>query len=242
MKNAKKIVLLLLSLVLLCGVFAVAALAEEPASTATVVYPDGSVDAVAVGDTIVPKAFTDGLYYGAGNTLYKDDATEGWSFTLDGAALTDLTVTEAMVGKTIVAGGVDKVYSKIQIHFPEGDYWKWLQGGSVKLNGTYYYTAVFAQAGTSGTKTYKDYSLVDGEVVETENKFSLKVLLSIVDDVRHSFSTRAEHLNSLSSVRNRYRKLLFAFRNLAIGILNSKRAYRSFLTIRKAKWFQHFYQ
>ncbi len=110
MKNAKKIVLLLLSLALLCGIFAVAALAEEPASTATVVYPDGSVATVAVGDAIVPKTFTDGLYYGEGNTLYKDDATEGWIFTVDGAALADLTVTEAMAGKKIIASGADKVY------------------------------------------------------------------------------------------------------------------------------------
>ena len=43
MRNAKKLMLLLLSLVLLCGIFAVAALAEEgEAAKATVVYPDGS--------------------------------------------------------------------------------------------------------------------------------------------------------------------------------------------------------
>ncbi len=110
MKNAKKLLLLLLSLAMLCGVFAVAALAEASESAATVVYPDGSVDTVNVGDAIVPKEFTDGLYYGKDNTLFKDDATEGWSFTLDGAALSDLTVTDAMAGKKIIAGGADKVY------------------------------------------------------------------------------------------------------------------------------------
>jgi hypothetical protein len=85
-------------------------LAEASGSAATVVYVDGSVATVNVGDAIVPKEFTDGLYYGKGNTLFKDDATEGWSFTLDGAALSDLTVTDAMAGKKIIAGGADKVY------------------------------------------------------------------------------------------------------------------------------------
>ena len=47
MKNAKKLLLLLLSLVLLVGVFAVAALADDNAAdAATVVYPDGSMDEV----------------------------------------------------------------------------------------------------------------------------------------------------------------------------------------------------
>ena len=112
MKNMKKLLLLVLSLMLLCGIFAVAALAEEPAQEATVVYPDGSTEVVAVGETITPKTFTDGLYYGKGNTLFKDDATEGWSFHLRGTdtALTDLTVTEAMAGKQVYATGADKVY------------------------------------------------------------------------------------------------------------------------------------
>ncbi len=110
MRNAKKLMLLLLSLALLCGIFAVAALAEEPAKEVTVVYPDGATDTFAVGETITPKTFTDGLYYGKGNTLFKDDATEGWSFTLDGAALADLTVTDAMAGKKIIASGANKVY------------------------------------------------------------------------------------------------------------------------------------
>ena len=89
MKNMKKLLLLVLSLMLLCGIFAVAALAEEPAQEATVVYPDGSTEVVAVGQTITPKEFqTEGeakLYYGADNTLFKDDATEGWLFTVEGA-------------------------------------------------------------------------------------------------------------------------------------------------------------
>ncbi len=85
---------------------------NENPEKATVIYPDGTTETVAVGDTIIPKAFTDGLYYGMGNTLFMDDATEGWIFTVEGkeGALADLTVTEAMVGKTIIASGADKVY------------------------------------------------------------------------------------------------------------------------------------
>ena len=119
MKNMKKLLLLVLSLALMAGVFAFATLAEEAEPevlTATVVYPDGSREAVAVGATITPKEFkTEGdavLYYGADNTLFKDDATEGWIFTVEGAdaPLADLTVTEEMAGKKIIASGVDKVY------------------------------------------------------------------------------------------------------------------------------------
>ena len=90
--------------------------AEEQADVATVVYPDGSTETVAVGSAITPKEFgAEGetkLYYGANNTLYKDDATEGWIFTVEGeaTALADLTVTEDMAGKKIIASGVDKVY------------------------------------------------------------------------------------------------------------------------------------
>ena len=77
MKRTNKILILLLSLVLMIGAFAVMASAEE-AQVATVVYPDGSTVSVAVGTQIDPKPFTDGLYHGEGNTLFKDDATEGW--------------------------------------------------------------------------------------------------------------------------------------------------------------------
>ena len=120
MKNAKKILLLALSLVMLVGIFAVAALAEGTAEGVTVVYPDGATETFAVGEAIVPKAFVNDkttgedakLYYGLGNTLYKDDATEGWLFTVEGAdaALADLTVTAEMAGKKVIASGADKVY------------------------------------------------------------------------------------------------------------------------------------
>jgi len=140
MRNAKKLLLLLLSLVLLIGVFTVAALAEETteAQTATVVYPDGTTQTVNVGDTIVEKEFENGFYQGAGNTLFKDDATAGWTFTLEGEmnALTDLTVTEAMSGKVILAGGADKVYATVEITITAGDYVIWLGNKQYVVAGT----------------------------------------------------------------------------------------------------------
>ncbi len=162
MKNAKKILLLVLSLIMLVGIFAVWALAEEAPATATVVYPDGKKVSVEVGKQITPEAFvTEGdakLYYGEGNTLFKDDATEGWIFTVEGEAepLASLTVTAEMAGKKILASGADQVYSTVKIHFPEGDYYKWIRGNSeLKLSdGSKYYDAVYALAGTSGSKNY----------------------------------------------------------------------------------------
>ena len=148
MKSAKKLLLLLLSFVLLIGVFTVAALADDNAAdAATVVYPDGSVETYAVGDTIVPKEMTDGLYYGQGNTLFKDDATVGWIFTVDGVALADLTVTADMAGKQIIVSGADQVYSKIVTTFTDTDYYKY-----TIINGT----GTFVKAGASYTVTNED--------------------------------------------------------------------------------------
>ena len=201
MKNAKKILLLVLSLVMLVGVFAVASLAEEEASAATVVYPDGKTVSVAVGDAIVPEAFADGLYYGQGNTLFKDDATEGWLFTVEGedAALEDLTVTAEMAGKKILASGVQQVYSTIEVTFPEGDYYKWLSGSSgFKVDGVQYYTTVFAKAGTSGVATqYVQNS--DGTLGTKEIEYNLskrvagtyKIYFYDVDSLETYFSTSA---------------------------------------------------
>ena len=148
MKSAKKLLLLLLSFVLLIGVFTVAALADDNADVATVVYPDGAVETYAVGETIVPKEMTDGLYYGQGNTLFKDDATAGWIFTVkDGAALADLTVTADMAGKQIIVSGVDQVYSKIVTTFTDTDYYKY-----TVINGA----GKYIKAGTSYTVTNED--------------------------------------------------------------------------------------
>ena len=78
MRKAKKLALLLLSLVLLIGTFAVLALAEEteaPTPVATVVYPDGTTAEVAVGESLFSENFKEEgdakLYYGHGNTLFK---------------------------------------------------------------------------------------------------------------------------------------------------------------------------
>ena len=167
MKNAKKLLLLVLSLVMLVSIFAVVAFAEDAPATATVVYPDGSTDSVAVGSVIVPKEFTTEtseknengtvsarVFYGANNTLYIDDATEGWSFAVEGAeaALEDLTVTEEMAGKKIIASGVDKVYSTIDVTFSNVDYYKWISGSTgTTVDGSAKSNAVFVKAGTSGT-------------------------------------------------------------------------------------------
>ncbi len=175
MKNAKKLALLLLSLVLLVGVFTVATLAEDSANAATVLYPDGTTEEVAVGSAIVPKAFTDGLYAGAGNTLYQDDATEGWTFTVSGetAALTNLTVTEAMAGKTIVASGADKVYAVIDITIPEGDYYEYISGGSGN--------SVYVLSGTEETtkRVAGEYKVYLYDEASLQKFFSKNVSLEI---------------------------------------------------------------
>ncbi|MBP3591165.1 MAG: hypothetical protein J6K14_01650 [Clostridia bacterium] len=111
MKSAKKILLLVLSLMLLVGIFAVAALAEENAGAATVVYPDGTVDTYTAAGAITPSIATqDGLYYGKGYTLYKD-AGAGWTYTdADGNAVTEITDALIAKGAKITASGFNKVY------------------------------------------------------------------------------------------------------------------------------------
>lgn len=110
MKKIAKIWIITAVLSLLAALFAVSAFAE--ADTATVVYPDGTEVSYAVGETIAPIEAEGGLYYGKGNTLYKDDSVSGWRFTLEGAdaPLTSLTVTEEMAGRRILASGFDRVY------------------------------------------------------------------------------------------------------------------------------------
>ncbi len=111
MKNSKKLLILVLSLMLLVGVFVTAASAES-ADKVTVLYPDGTEVQYAVGETIV--APEGDLYAGKDNTLFKN-AGAGWAYSLDGAALSDLTVTEAMLGKTVTASGYDKVYFAVEV-------------------------------------------------------------------------------------------------------------------------------
>ena len=173
MKNAKKLMLLLLSLVLLIGTFAVVAFAGDAADVATVVYPDGTTETYAVGESIVPKAFTDGFYEGKGNTLWQGDA---WSFTVEGEtdALADLKVTDAMKGKTIMASGAKQVYSKLEIHLPEGDYYEYITGSSYKImvdgKEVEKKNAIYVLSGTSGTATH--LILKDGVEVEETVEYS----------------------------------------------------------------------
>lgn len=111
MKNSKKLLILVFSLMLLVGVFFTAVSAES-AEKVTVQYPDGTEVQYAVGETIV--APQGDLYAGMDNTLFKN-AGSGWVFSMDGAALSDLTVTEAMIGKTVIASGFDKVYFAVEV-------------------------------------------------------------------------------------------------------------------------------
>ena len=123
MKSAKKILLLVLSLVLLVGVFAVAAFADD-STTATVVYPDGTVDTYTEAGAITPSidVTEDGLFYGKGNTLYKD-AGQGWIYTDEaGQPVTEITADLINTGAKITASGFDKVYATVDITITEGDY------------------------------------------------------------------------------------------------------------------------
>lgn len=105
MRNAKKLLLLLLSIALLCGIFIVTALAEDGDASAepakdyvTVVYPgDIGAKTFNLGDTLSletlelgafeTKTKSDGtgsisLCTGPYNTLFKDDSTPGFVFAL----------------------------------------------------------------------------------------------------------------------------------------------------------------
>jgi outer membrane lipoprotein-sorting protein len=101
MKNAKKLLLLLLSLVLLVGVFAVAVLAEEETPTATVTYPDGTVDTYTAAGAI-KTTIEDGLYYGKGNTLYKDNSGNGWIYTNENGEAVFVVKEKALQKMTIM--------------------------------------------------------------------------------------------------------------------------------------------
>lgn len=170
MKNAKKILLLVLSLVLLIGVFAVATFAEAEPTAATVTYPDGTVVAyTAAGE--IQSTIVDGLYYGKGNTLYKDNSGNGWIYT-DAAGNAVTAITEEMIsaGAKITATGLDQVYSTIDIQFPSNDYYKYIQGASYlgKADGKNYYNTVYAPAGCTDKTIQYPSKIVDGAVVYSE--------------------------------------------------------------------------
>jgi len=155
MKSAKKILLLVLSLVLLVGVFAVAAFADDSA-TATVVYPDGTVDTYTEAGAITPSiAAQDGLYYGKGNTLYKD-AGQGWIYTDEaGQPVTEITEDLINAGAKITASGFDKVYATVDITIAEGDYVICLSDTEYVMAGT---TTVSVAAYNSTDQKYYEAS------------------------------------------------------------------------------------
>ncbi|MBP3591486.1 MAG: hypothetical protein J6K14_03305 [Clostridia bacterium] len=155
MKSAKKILLLVLSLVLLVGVFAVAAFADD-STTATVVYPDGTVDTYTEAGAITPSiAAQDGLYYGKGNTLYKD-AGQGWIYTDEaGQPVTEITQDLINAGAKITASGFDKVYATVDITIAEGDYVICLNDTEYVMAGT---TTVSVAAYNSTDKKYYEAS------------------------------------------------------------------------------------
>ena len=171
MKNAKKLLLLLLSLVLLVGIFAVAAFAEDATAAATVVYPDGTVDTYTAAGAITPSiAAENGLYKGKGNTLYQD-AGAGWIYTdANGNTVTEITEEMIAAGAKITASGYTKVYSVINIHFTDEDYSEYITGTGITIDGKSYHSGVYVKSGTSGTATYtSDYKKgEDGTVTGTE--------------------------------------------------------------------------
>ena len=206
MKSAKKLLLLLLSLVVLTGVFAVAALAEDASEVATVVYPDGTVDTYTAAGAITPSiAVENGLYYGKGNTLYKDNAGNGWTYTdADGNAVTEITADMIAEGAKITASGLDQVYSTIDITFKSvAEYWKWYEGSAQAATK-------FVKAGESYTPTGSDTAIqsvkrVDGtykvyfyDEASLQNFFSWNASVELggvvlnYQDLRHNATHRVK--------------------------------------------------
>lgn len=111
MKNSKKLLILVLSLMLLVAACVTMASAET-AEVATVVYPDGATVEYTEGELIVPPRGD--VYEGLGNTLYKKSAA-GLVYSVDGTALTDMTVTPDLLGKTIVVSGFEKVTFAVEV-------------------------------------------------------------------------------------------------------------------------------
>ncbi len=127
MKNTKKRVALLFTLCLvlisLVTVLIVSAVgAGDGAEVVTVAYANGTVETFAEGDVIVPiEVPKDFARCDDKGDAYVYTVSEGaaWSFTIDGRALTDMTVTAGMLGKTVnadIAGtyGTEKVWYTVR--------------------------------------------------------------------------------------------------------------------------------
>ena len=124
MKTRGKRIALLLSLCLLLAslVTVLFVSAEEETGTVTVAYANGTTESYAVGETITPiEVPKDFARYDESGDAYVYTVEEGasWSFVFGGKTLTDLTVTDAMIGKTVSADvpgtmGTQKVFYTIQ--------------------------------------------------------------------------------------------------------------------------------
>lgn len=127
MKNTKKRVALLFALCLVLAslvtvLIASAVGAGDGAEVVTVAYANGTVETFAEGDVIVPiEVPKDFARCDDKGDAYVYTVSEGaaWSFTIDGRALTDMTVTAGMLGKTVnadIAGtyGTEKVWYSVR--------------------------------------------------------------------------------------------------------------------------------
>ena len=108
MKTRGKRIALLLSLCLLLAslVTVLFVSAEEDAGDVTVAYANGTTETYAVGETITPiEVPKDFARYDESGDAYVYTVEEGaaWSFVFGGKTLTNLTVTDAMAGKTVSA-------------------------------------------------------------------------------------------------------------------------------------------
>ncbi|MBP3591414.1 MAG: hypothetical protein J6K14_02930 [Clostridia bacterium] len=123
MKTKGTRVALLLSLCLLLAslITVLIATAQESTGVLTVKYANGVTETYAEGDVIAPIAVPSDFARVDENGdafVYTVDEGAQWRFVLDGEALTDLTVTSGMLGKTVsadVAGtlGTKQVYYTI---------------------------------------------------------------------------------------------------------------------------------
>ena len=108
MKTRRMRIALLLSLCLVIAslVTVLIVSAEEDAGVVTVQYANGTVETFAEGEEILPIAVpTDFARCDDEGDAYKFVVKTGaaWSFTLNGKALTNMTVTEDMLGETVYA-------------------------------------------------------------------------------------------------------------------------------------------
>ena len=155
MKNAKKLLILLLSLVLLIGVFAVLTMADEDA-VLTVEYPDGTVQTYKSGETVAAYAVPSEFVTMVDGKGYKFTTAAGAAWTYSEPL--PATVTADDLGKTITATvegeqGTEQVYATVKLVLSNVDYYKWYTGESSS-------TCKFVKAGDSYTLNDVTYETV----------------------------------------------------------------------------------